>query len=67
MTTIKLINGPYNGREIEDSGAVKFLMGLGNKVGDRCGMSIYEPNPERTLAFWLQNDWDGTIDDIIEA
>ena len=62
---IKLINGPYNGIELEDSGAVRLNMALGFKPGHLSGNAIYEPNEDRTLAFWLTNEWDGTIEETI--
>lgn len=64
---IKLINGPFNGVEIEDSGAAAYHIGMGSKPGDRCGFAIYEPNKERTHAFWLDNKWEGTIDQILPS
>lgn len=54
---MKLIGGPYNGREIEDSGAVIVRMALAD--ADKLGMATYEPNQDRTLAFWVGNEWHG--------
>lgn len=68
MKTIALINGPYDGREIEDSGAVRIRMGVstdGDNIGAAIGEAVYEPNPERTLAFWSNNLWKGTLEEVI--
>lgn len=67
---IKLINGPYNGREIEDSGAVTIRMCVstdGETPGAPVGDAIYEPNGDRSLAFWSGNDWLGILEDVIRA
>ena len=68
---MKLIGGPYNDREIDDCGAVTLQMciwdGGVSKLGVNTGIAIYEPNEDRTLAFWLTNKWLGTIEGIIEA
>ncbi len=68
MNLIKLINGPYNNREIEDSGAVVFVMGIwtkGKVIGTELGEATYEPNEDRTLAFWVGNTWLGTLEEVI--
>lgn len=65
---ITLINGPYNGRQIEDSGAVSIRMAIydgGETQGAKIGHATYEPNEERTAAFWLGNTWEGTLDEQI--
>jgi hypothetical protein len=67
---IKLINGPYNGQEIEDSGEVVIRMGIssdGETPGATIGDAIYEPNEDRALAFWNGNDWLGTLEEVIRA
>lgn len=64
-----LIGGPYNGRVLEDSGTVTIRMLLldgGRVKGARCGEAVYEPDDERKHAFWLENRWDGTLEQIIE-
>lgn len=70
MKTITLVGGPYNGREIEDSGAVEIRMGLskdGRNIGAEIGEAIYEPNPERTHAFWRDNNWIGRLAGVVDA
>jgi len=61
---IELTGGPYHGRRIQDRGTVCIRMEVSERwpqqEGDKCGFAIYEPNGERTHAFWLENKWDGT-------
>jgi hypothetical protein len=54
-----LINGPYNGREIEDAGTVEIRMGI--RDGDMVGHALYEPSVDRRLAFFEGNTWLGKI------
>ena len=60
---ITLHGGPYNGRCIEDLGMVQIKMGIAERwpqqPGDESGFAVYEPNKDRTRAFWLVNVWDG--------
>lgn len=70
MKTVKLINGPYNGREIEDSGADPIRMGIYDHTkppGVSIGMAIYIPGEGRECAFWDGNDWAGKLDETISA
>lgn len=66
---MNLIGGPYDGREIEDSGAVRLRMAITEdgteRKGVKCGTAIYEPSEDRSTAFWLQNTWDGTLEEVI--
>ena len=67
---IKLINGPHDGREIKDRGAVVIRMSLstnGETLGATIGDAFYEPNDDRTLAFWNGNVWLGTLNGVIPA
>lgn len=67
---ITFVNGPYNARQIEDSGAVLFRLAIydgGEQVGATTGEAIYEPNAERTHAFWSHNNWLGKIDERFSA
>jgi len=64
-----LINGPYNGREIEDAGTVTLAMCIYDPcecVGAIGGIARYEPSPDRSLAFWEGNTWSGPIVAIID-
>lgn len=61
---IQLVNGPYDGRMLDDSGAVVIRLALssdGTVEGAMLGEACYEPNAERTLAFWEGNHWLGTL------
>ncbi|MFA5265907.1 MAG: hypothetical protein WC378_18965 [Opitutaceae bacterium] len=62
--TILLVGGPYNGRRIADIGTVIIKMEIAAKwplvEGTPCGDAVYEPNAERTHAFWVGNDWNCT-------
>jgi hypothetical protein len=68
---MKLINGPYNGREIEDSGTVRLRMCITedgtSRKGVRCGTALYEHSEDRSMAFWSHNEWDGTLEGVIPA
>lgn len=68
---MKLIGGPYNGREIEDSGAVRLRMAItedGTELqGVKCGTAVYEPSEDHSHAFWSHNTWDGTLEEVIPA
>lgn len=67
---IKLIGGPWNGKEIEDRGAVTIKMCIYDpeeRVGAMTGEAIYEPDENRENAFWLTNKWLGKIHGIIPA
>lgn len=71
---ITLLGGPWNGRRIKDSGAVRIRMAIarewsGNRpvVGTEVGTAVYEPSADRGRAHWSHNDWDGTLEAIIEA
>jgi hypothetical protein len=37
------------------------------KRGCKCGYAIYEPNEERTHSFWLDNVWDGILEDTFKG
>lgn len=70
MKSITLINGPYNDYVIEDSGTVLIRMAVydpAQVIGARVGDAIYEPNKERTLAFFNRNVWHGTLLGIYPA
>jgi crotonobetainyl-CoA:carnitine CoA-transferase CaiB-like acyl-CoA transferase len=63
---IKLVGGPYNGRVIADCGAVVIKMCIYDgppRKGVRCGVAHYEPNEDRTMAFFLTNEWDGILEE----
>lgn len=65
-----LSNGPYNGRDIEDSGTVIVRMAIydgGKVVGATIGEAIYEPDENRERAFWSHNNWLGRLEGIIPA
>lgn len=62
---MKLIGGPYSGREILDSGAVVIHLAL--RDGKRLGTATYEPSEDRSKAFWLDNEWLGEIVEEIKA
>ena len=68
--TIELAGGPHNGRHIEDRGTVAIKMWIAQQwpmvEGTPCGFAVYEPNADRTHAFWLENVWDGTYVETIE-
>lgn len=67
---IKLINGPYNGREIEDVGTVIIRMDVstnGEMPGATIGDATYEPNDDRSLSFWNGSDWIGNLEAVIRA
>lgn len=68
---MKLINGPYNGRQIDDSGAVVLRMCITedgtSRRGVMCGTAIYEPGTDRAAAFWSHNEWDGRLEAVIPA
>ncbi len=67
---ITLINGPYNGRKIEDRGTAVIVMCLydgGDAAGATVGEALYEPNQSRTLAFWNGNTWLGTLEERVPA
>jgi hypothetical protein len=69
MADVILINGPYNGRQIEDSGTVIVSMSVydgGYRVGAKLGTARYEPSVDRRLAFWEGNTWHGELLGIIE-
>ena len=68
---IKLINGPWNNKKIIDSGVVSIKMSIAKSwengspaIGAESGYAIYEPNEERTLAFWRENVWEGLCVEI---
>jgi hypothetical protein len=64
-----LINGPYNGREIEDAGTVVVNMCIYDpcqRVGSIGGIARYEPSADRSLAFWEGNTWSGPIVAIVD-
>jgi len=70
MKTIQLEGGPYNGREIEDSGACVIRMALTAKRGKKLiniGDANYIPNEDRSLAFWDGNEWLGELVTTIKA
>lgn len=64
-----LINGPYNGRAIEDSGVCVLRMVIydgGQVVGAIIGEAIYEPDKNRKRAFWSENNWLGTLEGSVQ-
>ena len=68
MKSIKLINGPYDGRVIDDSGSVLICMALstdGETPGAKIGSAIYGPSGDRACAFWEGNEWLGTLVEVI--
>lgn len=70
MKKITLVNGPYNGRTVDDGGEVALRMSLSHRAeipGSPVGEAIYIPNPQRTLAFWEGNNWLGTLVEIIPS
>lgn len=67
---ITLISGPYNGRQIEDSGTVVIRMCIYDPApvkGAKVGEARYEPSEDRSVAFWEGNTWLGTLEEIIDA
>lgn len=65
---IKLINGPWNGKEIEDSGADPIRMGIcKQKEGSAycVGTATYIPGDGRKRAFWDENEWHGELIQVI--
>jgi hypothetical protein len=61
--TMTLINGPYHGRQIQDLGTVRQKMSIYRPLPDgriKTGCAIYEPSPDRSQSFWLENIWDGS-------
>lgn len=74
MSLIALINGPHNGRQIEDSGADPIRLGIFDDTGSpilKVGVATYRRfplfDPEGQKAFWDGNDWDGTLVDSFPA
>jgi hypothetical protein len=70
---ITLINGPYNGREIEDSGADPIRMGIYDHTkppGVHIGVAIYRRfpplDPAGGQAFWDGNEWQGELVETIK-
>lgn len=59
---MQLINGPYNGRMIEDLGTVEQRMAIyrPNQQKTECGVAVYEPGDGRKESFWSHNVWDGS-------
>lgn len=63
---IRLEGGPSHNAVIPDTGADFHKMPIGNEVdldgkpipGTECGYSIYVPNEDRTISFWIKNIWD---------
>lgn len=71
---IALHGGPWNGRKIKDSGTVRVALAIarkweGNrpKIGTEVGTAYYEHAPGRKTAHWSHNEWEGTLEAIIEA
>ncbi len=67
---ITLINGPYNGRQIEDSGADPIRMAIYDDTkgeGAVIGSATYIPGEGRERAFWDGNEWHGKLIETIEA
>lgn len=67
---MKLINGPYDGREIEDLGSAIVRMCIydgGQVAGATIGEAIYEPDQTRERAFWSDNNWLGILEGVIPA
>lgn len=65
---ITLVNGPYNGRKIDDAGTVTIRMCIYDPapvVGAKTGHATYEPSKDRARAFWLDNTWSGTLDEEV--
>lgn len=63
-----LINGPFNGMEIDDLGTVTQKLSLHKPRRDgaiECGYAIYEPSLDRSRSFWRENLWDGAT--LVEA
>lgn len=72
---MRLIGGPWNNRLIHDIGTSNQKMSIYSeftkdrkpKPGCKRGYAIYEPNEERTHSFWLENVWDGILEEIYEG
>lgn len=71
---LELIGGSYNGRKIPDRGKVVIRLGIAKQwrngrpaVGTEVGFARYEPSADRTKAFFLDNQWEGTCESVIEA
>lgn len=65
---ITLVNGPYNGRYIDDSGADPIRMCVYDRTPGRdveVGVAIYLPDADRQFAFWDGNDWQGKLVETI--
>ncbi len=74
MTTIELHGGPFHGRRIVDSGVVTIRLGIAAQwhgdrpaIGSPVGLAVYEPTECRARAHWLENQWDGVVEEVIEA
>ena len=69
--SIYLINGPWNGRLIQDLGTVTQKMVIyacgAPTPGTEIGYALYEPNVERTLSFWSHNVWEGILEGSMDA
>lgn len=67
---ITLINGPYNGAQIEDMGTDPIRMSLYDRTQGPdvlIGFAYYIPGDQRARAFWDGNYWEGKLVEIIPA
>lgn len=66
-----LTNGPWNDREIADSGSVLVRMCIYQSgtpvIGEQMGEAVYEPADDRLRAFWSHNNWLGTLEGEVPA
>jgi len=73
VKTITLINGPYNWRQIEDTGADPIRMCIYDNTHPptvAIGMAVYRRfpmfDPCNERAFWDGNEWQGDLLETIE-
>ena len=76
LTTLR--NGPCDNKRVEDLGRPVIKIAIASKWirtengprparGAKTGVAIYEPSKDRTEAFWLSNEWHGTVEGNVEA
>jgi hypothetical protein len=55
---LRLCGGPgcYDGKTVLDLGTTLMKFGIANAAGEH-GIAVYEPNKDRSAAFWSHNHW----------